>query len=1118
MLIYKMSATSNAFNHLSNNLPTVTKQQLAAYIKEIMTLQLGDVTTIDELIGLTNRFTLQSVVDVVTDLNANGKLKAIFDSNLELLNFCTSQAGGVLNYTTDNVLDENQLIKILKAFSVKHYLLQPINSTTLNDSVQTILNCSFIDSVGSATTDVPVKLFKSLYDLAAFFVSLDLNLNVFITILEKQNNMQCTPSAVATLTDDLVLYMKLVILTNTNSTSLIKTNYFAAVLAVTQDASGVPLGITEPTTFIPTNNPSTYITALQYLITKPTIIGNGIVIFSSGLFTWRTYINESNIIVSNTVLNDYILVPTPTLLQQIFDFTYTLQNVDYNNTVLNTFNSTSASLSNTTSQYIVTCYVCSKIRNLNPIALLTLISGQTLDIDSLIYFNVYFPNVINTLSIDTLLNPNLCGVNNWKIASTLWLKYIVAKVLADPTNYNNNCNLAQQIFNSCSANAHLPTNPVMTYIDNINQLSVSLDFNIATNQQLFNVDSFLQTVSLMNAIVALITAPAEIITINTTYDYLINNLLVLPNNATLLHSTIQHLYYINASSGSIPIYSMLNNPIINDIIYNKSTSLYTQNTMNLSLNTITTITLNVMKGYEHKYLTEYILNPTNTISNAAAYIKAFSNISSVYLQTMITYLDQNNLPLTQSEIERVVLIAVYANATDAVQPSTLFLTDIKTILSTNDVTFLRNNISVININANTVINTLLVTSEATTLPLLTTPNALYTAFMKNLIFNSVNAAEPLVTSLFTTQNRSKYLNAVMTNDYNILHLPQYYNQYIVLEAGPSTGWVNANSIFTTLKAAFPVPLRVINILTNINNWTFELMGRLPVDDLQNDESIIPCNLLWVLAFATLSSSSSVLADALLTNFGGKVLFSYKYVTYLVSQQGTLTKQETLYFNPVNFSPFSVQYNLGLKHNNLIYNNLITSRAPFEITANEANNVATYYADATKGVDVAGGWQFTSALAQDGKKNTKINWYMYQPITDMVITDLTNNPTNTYYTIVDNVGVEFPMIYIYTKPTVPATKTPGGIMGSSWYQSKFVYQANQVGTVGTYLLYVGADPTTIRPDLTHINLRQLDTLCMGTLQPNEIVMWAALMTSSNLDSPVGNFSFTMSKFGVVIADL
>ncbi|MEI7674414.1 MAG: hypothetical protein WCI60_01640 [bacterium] len=188
---------------------------------------------------------------------------------------------------------------------------------------------------------------------------------------------------------------------------------------------------------------------------------------------------------------------------------------------------------------------------------------------------------------------------------------------------------------------------------------------------------------------------------------------------------------------------------------------------------------------------------------------------------------------------------------------------------------------------------------------------------------------------------------------------------------------------------------------------------------------------------------------------------------------------------------------------------------FEKTASAVNNAAVYYQDETKGVDVAGGWQFTSVLAPGGTKNTKINWYMYQPTTDVVITDLSNNPINTYYTIVDNVGVEFPMIYIYTKPTTPATKTTGGTAGSSWYQSKFVYQANQVGSVGTYLLYAGKNPTTIRPDLTHINLRQLDSLCLGTLQSNEIVMSASLQTSSNLASPAGNFSITMSKFGVVI---
>jgi hypothetical protein len=191
---------------------------------------------------------------------------------------------------------------------------------------------------------------------------------------------------------------------------------------------------------------------------------------------------------------------------------------------------------------------------------------------------------------------------------------------------------------------------------------------------------------------------------------------------------------------------------------------------------------------------------------------------------------------------------------------------------------------------------------------------------------------------------------------------------------------------------------------------------------------------------------------------------------------------------------------------------------FEITASPVNNVVAYYADETKGVDaVGGGWEFTSSLHSSGTKRTKINWYMFQPTTSVVIGDLTTDPKDTYYTIITNVGIEFPLIYIYTRPTVPATKITGGLGGSSWYQSKFVFQATQAGTnTGQQcLLYVGKDPTTILPLIPHIRLSQLNSLCQGTLQTNEIVMSASLQTSSALVSPNGNFSLTMFKFGVII---
>ena len=1096
--------STHAYNHLIGNIPNLNATTMANHIITIIILKLGEIATIQELTDLTNEFTLQTVVDVITDLNATGRFKAILEASPELGNLSAAM-GGNLSYTND-VLDETQLIKILKVFIAKYYLLQ--NDYTSTDSLLTVLNCTFIDSVGATLTDVPVKFFKSTYDLAEFFVSLDLNIDVFISILEKQTNMQCVANAVPTLTEDLVLYMKLVILTK--STNQVRINYFALVKeAVIRESSSnlISIGVTEAQTINVNTDP--YVLALRYLMTKSNIIGDGTVLFNCNLFTWRTYINESILIQSNSVLNNYVLLPN--LITDIFTFINT-QSVNYNAELTATFTATSLSLiigynnslsmniHNVTYEYIVTCYVCSKINDSTISAsLLTLISAQTLDINSLIYFNVYFPTALRTLSIDTLLSPTLNVVNTSTVASELWLTYIADKVNNEAGLYTENCNLAQQIFNYCMT--HLPQTQITRFIHDINTLSNTLHFNVPSPSYLFYVDSFLQTKEIMNKIHLLLQEkyPLNITHLNTSYDYLINNLLV---NSDSLLSKIRSLYYCNAATGFMVVKSMLNSPIISDIIYNIDLSRYTTNTMNLSENTIAIIRQHTTVGFGYKYITEVILNPSLTIGWAATNIKAWVNDVAVLgdtftnLSQMVSSKDQNNNGLTNDQIVTILLAAVYANVTDAIQPSSLFLYDIKTILSGNSIvqSLLRSIILVRNITAGTVLSAIF---PARNEPALNTANVIYTAFMKNLIFNSVKAVQSLVTTLFINQNRAMYLNEVMKTDNDLLHLTHYYNQYIILEAQDSFA-INGNFL-TKLISFFPTPTRRVLVL-------------------ENDETGIACNSLWVLALAYLTSTSSVLAEALLNKFGGKVLFSYKYVTYLVSQEGNLTRQETLVFNPVHFSPFNVNFNLGLEYNNLNYNNLITSRAPFEITANAANNVATYYADATKGVNVAGGWQFTSALAQDRTKNTKINWYMYQPMTDMVITDLTNNPTNTYYTIVDNVGVEFPMIYIYTKPTVPATKTSGGIMGSSWYQSKFVYQANQAGTVGTYLLYVGADPTTIRPDLTHINLRQLDTLCMGTLQPNEIVMWAALMTSSNLDSPVGNFSFTMSKFGVVIADL
>jgi hypothetical protein len=187
---------------------------------------------------------------------------------------------------------------------------------------------------------------------------------------------------------------------------------------------------------------------------------------------------------------------------------------------------------------------------------------------------------------------------------------------------------------------------------------------------------------------------------------------------------------------------------------------------------------------------------------------------------------------------------------------------------------------------------------------------------------------------------------------------------------------------------------------------------------------------------------------------------------------------------------------------------------YEFTPTAINNSSYYYADETKGTDVATGWQFTSTSL--GGSNTKINWYLYSPTTNVTITDLSSpSATNSYYTVIENVGVQYPFMILYTRVSSPINKNTGGAAGSSWYQSKLFYQAQVAGMVGQYLLYVGADPVAVRPDLTHIKLVKLDALCAGTQLPDELLLSASLQTSSNIESPAGDFSFTMNKFGVII---
>lgn len=194
------------------------------------------------------------------------------------------------------------------------------------------------------------------------------------------------------------------------------------------------------------------------------------------------------------------------------------------------------------------------------------------------------------------------------------------------------------------------------------------------------------------------------------------------------------------------------------------------------------------------------------------------------------------------------------------------------------------------------------------------------------------------------------------------------------------------------------------------------------------------------------------------------------------------------------------------------NNGVVSEYVFIPTA--VNNAPSVYADGTKGTDTSTGWSYQNTGAPN-----KINWYLYTPTFQVPITDLTSvNATNTFWTKIENTGVELPFMILYTRPTYPANKNAGGAGGSSWYQSKWFFQAQVAGTAGEKLLYVGKDPVDLYPSIPHIKLVKLAVETLGTLQPDELILTASLQTSGNIASPAGNFNFIMNAYGVRVEEV
>jgi len=181
---------------------------------------------------------------------------------------------------------------------------------------------------------------------------------------------------------------------------------------------------------------------------------------------------------------------------------------------------------------------------------------------------------------------------------------------------------------------------------------------------------------------------------------------------------------------------------------------------------------------------------------------------------------------------------------------------------------------------------------------------------------------------------------------------------------------------------------------------------------------------------------------------------------------------------------------------------------FVFTPTVANNTATIYADETKGVDVLGGWQYANLNGVG-----KINWYCYASPSSA--TDYKVSQLNSMYAVVNQQSTlglavaQNPFIIFYTRPTSTAT---------TFYQNKFFYGSN-AGTdiLGVKLLYTGADPVGIHPEIVAPNRIQLlfvPALSTSTpaLSQNESIYLGSLQTTDNT-SPADSFKFTMEEFGV-----
>jgi len=193
--------------------------------------------------------------------------------------------------------------------------------------------------------------------------------------------------------------------------------------------------------------------------------------------------------------------------------------------------------------------------------------------------------------------------------------------------------------------------------------------------------------------------------------------------------------------------------------------------------------------------------------------------------------------------------------------------------------------------------------------------------------------------------------------------------------------------------------------------------------------------------------------------------------------------------------------------------------PYIGFATAATNIPQVYADGIPGINVTGGWSYTSTqvgVAPFTGSRNKINWYLYNsatPDTDFAVSQISN-----VYAVINQKSTlgtqaQLPFFVIYTRPD------SGVNNGGTFFKNRLTFGGQSfAGTMGQMLLYTGDDPVDIHPEITGVSRLKLDfNLAASTASLETASGEGAYLASLQTDSdpkPNGTRNFVFSEFSMM----